>query len=358
MPNSSKESRYRDTFQARFQELQARGFEDAFDIADFEARIAEWPEAWGDDLRIEIYGDFEPPEKDLTFPELRITIHREKVEKTIISGARCVLRATVGIDGKTHEALIDASDRINTLMGIFTYLNLGNPGCSWYCRMFRGSITGGTGVFQEEEMQVAIRHFQALSDRIRPHVRSALYWIREPQALLMESHRSDLLRVYSGYWNAFECLVEAAYQAGKKPSPSEKRALLRKFIEEHGPLDNAASIDRCFREIIDPGLKGRASQALRAFFPEKKDAEYYMEECFTRPDKEERLYDIRNAINHGTIVIDDPLELQQMERRLFRLKMIVLRMLGAIFRVNAIADHEANRYPIPNRRYRPKRYRK
>jgi hypothetical protein len=44
--------------------------------------------------------------------------------------------------------------------------------------------------------------------------------------------------------------------------------------------------------------------------------------------KEERLYDIRNAINHGDVDAENPNELLRLEARLRRLWLILWRMFG------------------------------
>ena len=57
--------------------------------------------------------------------------------------------------------------------------------------------------------------------------------MREPRNLIRDSYRSDLLRIYSAYWNAFECLVDAAHKIEpelKLPN-SEKEAQINKFVE-------------------------------------------------------------------------------------------------------------------------------
>ena len=54
----------------------------------------------------------------------------------------------------------------------------------------------------------------------------------------------------------------------------------------------------------------------------------YIEECFELSPPEDRLYDIRNAINHGDIDAENPEELLRVEARLHRLWMVIWRMFG------------------------------
>lgn len=51
-----------------------------------------------------------------------------------------------------------------------------------------------------------------------------------------------------------------------------------------------------------------------------------------------RLYDIRNAINHGDIDAENPTEILRVESRLRRLWMIVWRMFGLFVPFPAPAD--------------------
>lgn len=86
--------------------------------------------------------------------------------------------------------------------------------------------------------------------------------------MMMQSYKPNGLRIYSGYWNAFECLVEAVCMVHPRPKTSvaEKNAAITTFMEEHSGVLDVESVDECFR----------------------------------RKPKESGLYAIRNAINHGT----------------------------------------------------------
>jgi hypothetical protein len=53
------------------------------------------------------------------------------------------------------------------------------------------------------------------------------------------------------------------------------------------------------RIVVNRGFVGKASHALKMCFG--SDGDRYTEECFRLSPKEEPLYDIRNAINHGDI---------------------------------------------------------
>jgi hypothetical protein len=155
-----------------------------------------------------------------------------------------------------------------------------------------------------------------------------LYWIREPTQLMMEGYRSDVLRVHAGYWNAFECLVEAVCILRPQPKlgKKEKQDQIDQFLANHGGKLDAARISECYRNYVDPGFVAKASHALNQCFPERADG--YIVECFRKKPKQDRLYNIRNAINHGDIDAGNLKELIRVEDKQRRLWMIVFGMLG------------------------------
>jgi hypothetical protein len=144
--------------------------------------------------------------------------------------------------------------------------------------------------------------------------------------------------VYAGYWNAFECLVDAICLLRPRPKVGavDKQAAIDMFIAaKNGKLD-AAAITECYREFVDPGLKAKASHALKVCFPDRADQ--YVEECFQMKPEKDRLYNIRNAINHGDVNADDPIELLRIADRYERLWIIVFGMLGLIIPIDRPVD--------------------
>ena len=256
-----------DDMSNRIRELQARGFdwEKAAGHAWLEHRISEWPSAWGNDLVILIYGDFKPPTADVHIQPLGITIHHEKLEKTVIRSARCVLKATVKIEEKSVEALIEAVRRINVLLGSWTLVTWGNSPCRWWSWVTHDSGSGVSDPLAHKELSKAINGILQLPFSVRQRVDAALYWIREPRNLLMEFPRNDLLRIYVAYWNAFECLVEAVniLRPQQKLSKSEKQQKIDAFIAERSGKLSVSDIQDCYQDIINPGLVGSSLRSLR-----------------------------------------------------------------------------------------------
>jgi hypothetical protein len=327
---------------ARVRELTAEGFDhsQAWGTADLERRIDAWPEAWGDDLQILIYGDFQAPEGVVTVPQLGITVHPEKQTGTVIQSALCVLKANVTVSDKNISSLIDAARRINLFLGTHTLVSWGNAGCGWWSHVTHGTASGASPKLDDEALLPAIESACKLPNRVRRKIEAALYWIREPRNMMMEFHRPDMLRVFAGYWNAFECLVDAVNTLRPRPEQtrSEKQQAINSFVEAKSGKLTSGDIVECYQQIVNPGLVGKATHAFNVCFPEH--AALYVDECFKMNPREDRLYDIRNAINHGDIDAENTTELLRVESRLRRLWMIVWRMFGRLVAFPAPAERD------------------
>jgi hypothetical protein len=309
-------------------------------LAQLEMQIAQWPSDWGDDLWVLIYGDFDPPTAELDFPALGITIEPENITTSFIKSALCVLRARVKIPEKSVRALADAAARINTLLGVLTVLDWGNSGSGWWSHVTHGSMSGIILKLESDRVQKVVEVLGALPPPVARKVRSALYWIREPRQLVREGHLSDVLRLYAGYWNAFECLVEAVCLLRPQPKKgrAEKQVDIDAFVAERKGVLDAAAISECYKAFVDPGFVAKASHALKVCFPERADQ--YVVECFRMKPEQDRLYNIRNAINHGDVDADNPSELLRVEDRHSRLWMIVFGMLGLILPIDRPLDQQ------------------
>lgn len=312
----------------RVKELQAQGLDwgHAWAKMNLEQRIERWPSGWGDDFHILIYGDFEPPTEDLHISSLRITVNHLKMENTIIKSAMCVLEASIKIEDKSVSAIVDAIRRINLFLGVFNLIEWGNGSIGWWSYITHG--TGGCAIVKlgEKDLNPIICAFLELPKPVKQKVDAALYWLKAPRNLLYESYRSDLLRVYSAYWNAFECLVDAInlFKRQQKLSKTEKQKRIDDFIGARGGRLTSEDIATCYIEIVNPGFKNSAIHALRVCFT--SGADRYINECFEIREKNDRLYKIRNAIDHGDIDAENPEELIRVESRLVLLQEIVWGM--------------------------------
>jgi hypothetical protein len=335
----------------RVAELQDTGlpWHVALHMAQLELRIARWPENWGNDLQVLIYGDFAPPDRDLDYPALGITIEAGRRTNTFIRTALCVLSARVKVREKSLSAVLDAAARLNTFLGIWTIINWGNDGIGWWCDLTHGnSVGGGAGPFEKEGIEAAFAGIEELPPEVKRKVRAALYWMREPKRMMWEKVKSDIFQVYAGYWNAFECLVEAVclLQPQRKMNKQEKQDGITEFVaKRQGKLD-VASVSECYRSFVDPGFVAKASHALQVCYPDRADA--YINECFRAKPDQECLYAVRNAINHGDIDSDSLQEMMRVEDKFWRLKMIVFAMLARLIPFSHPLDPGPRQRPSQN----------
>lgn len=339
---ASEADRIWQSIRKREQELQAAGMTEgiARGIASIERRIAQWPKDWKNELRIIIYGDFRPPDTDLHFQDLGIVVETGAVKDSPVRSAMCVLRARITISEKSVAGLVDAAARINTFMGVLAAVDWGNSGSGWWCHLTHENMGGSMHSFERDTVEKVIKVVQTLQPDVRRKVISALHWIREPRQMMMEGYRRDVLQVYAGYWNAFECLVEAVclLRPQLKLSRMEKQARIDQFLAEHGGRLDASGIRELYQTIVNPGFVAKASHALRQCFPDRADQ--YIVECFTAKPERDRLYNVRNAINHGDIEAEHLEELIRIEDKHRRLWMIVFGMLGQIIPVPRPLDPE------------------
>lgn len=298
-----------------------------------EQRIKIWNEKHGDNFWILIYGDFKPPAEALHIKELGITIHPERIQGSVVNNScACVLKATVEVKELSVPCIIDAIRRINIFLGTWTLLTWGNASCRWWSWLTHDSGGGIVEPINPKNLTESVSCISNLPIAIKPKVEAALYWVREPKNLIKESARSDLLRVYVSYWNAFECLVEVVNTISpeKKTSKKEKQEKINDYLRNLAGPPTSEDIINCYR-IIDPGFKGKASSALKKCF--SIGYETLIEECFNRVDQENRLYQIRNSINHGDVDAENLEEQVRIESRLIRLQLIVWGMFRYIFSV-------------------------
>lgn len=302
-----------------------------------ESMIKLWPSGWGEDLNILIYGDFEPPNEDILIPELGITINHVKKENTPIKSAGCVLVASVKVEAKNLESLIDAIRRINILLGAWTLFKLGHSALGWWSYISHGTSGGVIHKLERDKnLEIIIRNISNLPVNTRKKIDAALYWIREPRNLIRDSYRSDILRIYSAYWNAFECLVDAAHEIIPEQGISKSERKRQKEKEVNDIVDKIKKQNKeltledvieCAR-IVNPGFRAKASHALRVCFPDV--AMRLINQCFEIPEKNNRLYQIRNDIDHGNIDAENPEELYRVEQRFNYLDAIVRLMFRRI----------------------------
>ena len=146
------------------------------------------------------------------------------------------------------------------------------------------------------------------------------------------------MRVYSSYWNAFECLVDAVniLRPRKKITRQEKQEIIDQIVASNAGKITPALIETCYKSVINLGFVSKAKHALKVCFEEEADE--YINECFQLKQKKDRLYEIRNSINHGSVDAENPNELIRISSRRGKLWMIVWRIFGRLIYFPAPID--------------------
>lgn len=289
-----------------------------------------WPSAWGKNLHVLIYGDFRAPDKDLAFEPLGIVIHHQSLKDTIIKSALCVLEATISVEQQSVDAVLDAVRRLNILLGAWTLTTWANTACGWWCSLTHPSMSTIAEPLNGDELSTIVPHVIALPSEARKRAEAALFWMRTPHRLLHTAYDIHTFRTYSNYWNAFECLVDAicVLRPREDVGRAEKQAQVDRFLVERGGKITSGDIDTLYRTVVNPGFVGKAKHALSVCF--EVHARAYIVECFERSDEANRLYSIRNAINHGSVSAEDPNERLRIEGRLSMLTIMLLQMFARL----------------------------
>jgi hypothetical protein len=125
-------------------------------------------------------------------------------------------------------------------------------------------------------------------------------------------------------------LVEAVntLRAPQNLTSTEKQAHIDRFLANRGGKLTAEDIQECYQTIVNPGFVGKARHALMVCFG--SGANDLFDRCFRIRDRKNRLYDIRNAVNHGEIDAENPMELVRVESRLVDLWKIVWGIFGRL----------------------------
>lgn len=323
---------------ARASKHEAAGYlrSHAFKLAVFEARVdMRWPPDWGTDFEALVFGDFDPPDAPLTYSELGITVYPEKQTGTVINTGMSVLRARVSISEKSVKAVKDAVRRLNLLVGILGYTNMGAP-IRWWSYITSASAGGHTYTLTDKDPATLLGMINLLPIGVRHRVEAALYWAREPRSMLSEQQaRPDQLAVYAGYWNAFECLVEGVNTILpiRRLTRTEKNDEINQRVASANGVFDVSMINDLYHEIVHRGLREKASHAIRQCIGDQ--ATEFIAEAFDYAPHEHGLYAIRNSINHGTVDIHDPETVMLVDSRFSSLYMLVRLMFNGLLRLNA-----------------------
>ncbi len=341
---------------ARIEQLKAEGYasDHAANVARLERKIEDWPKEWADSVVFVVYGEFKLPDTDLHVPDLGITLHTKKIDGKRFDAASA-MEVSVNVGERSAKGLVDAIHKINLLIGLWRVVGWGNSSFGWWCSLIDNEFGSARLRFYWplSDISESNQVLEAIPAKARMKVEAALYWVRDRHQLTRYFYGYDLLQIYAGYWNAFECLVDAICILGKKKKESqkEKQYKVDEFLSKITGGLKAEHIASCYHEIVNSGLKEKSRFAMQYCFGTNID--HYFSECFDLEQREDQLYTIRNSINHGSINADNPEELIRVSARLDILWIILLQMFGCILHFGVPpADRFIPRRPLRGPRSR------
>ena len=332
---------------ARLKELLAQGvsIDDASEQIFIEDRIRLWQEGvqekWGDDLVFFLYGGINVTE-DVDIPELGIRVEAERKEGRFVFGAPEAYVCRVKIKSIDFPGYIDAVERLEQFLNAWHVVSWAKP-IHYFCALFHQPNGGGITNLSSDLSN--IRQFMNAAswseDHLRVLIDRAAWWLRHSRHEFSSSgHETPAFQRYTSYWNAFECLMEVICDIVSPLflSPAQKKQAVAEFFKLLDHVPTPEDVDTCYRAHVNPGFHARARHALIVVFG--LIGEQYYDECFRKQPKQNRLYQIRNDINHGKIVefnVEDRRRVENAQRRLW---LIVLNLFFVITRLPLILDRE------------------
>jgi len=308
--------------------------------ARLETQIARWPENWGGKMEFLIYGDFQAPARKLEVRSLGIIVYPEVQEHWFFKPPLTVLRASIAVEEKTARGILNVARKINILLGSRTITARGNEAIGWWSQVTHDE--GRMGFARPFDVCPIIPLVDSLlshPENVQQRIRSAMYWVYASKTFFTDVGTGDaILRMYTGYWNAFECLLEAIslLHPMSKPCKAAKQRQIDTFVSGKCGKLTAEDIETCYRSIVDPGLRRKAEHVFDICFA--KDSQRYLTECFTRSPPQMSLYGIRNSINHGDINVCNHIEMARVRDAKGRLWVIVCRLFAHLLQFKAPDD--------------------
>lgn len=197
----------------------------------------------------------------------------------------------------------------------------------------------------KEDCLPVIKLIEGRHGELYKQVRAALYWMQEPHRSILDGPKKNALRTFTAYWSAFECLVAAvtAFRPMTKRTKQGKQKAIDDLLDAWRPKDETIpTLDRervtKLYQIVNPGLSVRTEYVFKVLFGDDAQVKKYMDQCFSRSDKLNRLYQVRNDISHGNIDASDLRELIRVEARVNELWLIVWGMFGMLVQLSTPAD--------------------
>jgi hypothetical protein len=327
-------------FLARLKDLRGERmpYPEAHERAWLEDKIRAWADTPGDELVFWLYGGIQV-DSDIDLPDVGVHVSSQRKTANFVFKAQSAYECRVRVRSKDLPVVLDAVERLETFLSAWCVTGRGAT-IQYFCSLL---FSGGEVFSWPPDQLTGIKHFLSALNRRRGRQRDlilrAAWWVRQShESLSTGKWNPSMFSMYAAYWNALECLTEAICDAvpPKKLSKVEKTQGVSRFFRDLGRIPGPADVDECYRLYVDPGFRQRARHALRQAFGVV--GEQYYKECFEKKPETERLYQIRNDINHANIVefkLDDRL---RVGNGLVRLRLIVLNLLSLLTDQGLVLD--------------------
>lgn len=160
-----------------------------------------------------------------------------------------------------------------------------------------------------------------LEDHERPRIASALWWYRKGCAAANYS----LFESYTAYWNCLEIMCSVSGNKIKKGTTVDEQ--IQGYLNSKKSI-RAGDILHCFNNFVNYSIAQQMKDALKDLIGEEQGTECIYQ-CFEIKPENNRLYQIRNDINHGNIRENSAEDYQRVYLRGMLLEHIVMAALCA-----------------------------
>ncbi len=241
-----------------------------------------------------------------------LTVPKERFE--ILPGNRFVdLLVRVNRSGKDIPSIESDLARLEAFFDALSFSELGKA--IEVRPRLRGATTSIRSPLDDERITQALEvldSLESLPEKERNSLGRALKWYRE-------SFRArSIFNQFSMLWN---CLEIVATQHGGEGTESRTRRLevAKSYLKKRGESLRLEDLVHVHNNIVQASIRNQMTRGFRRLFG--KDADVPVGLCFGRVPEEERLWRIRNDINHGNIVessLDDRTRVTSALSDLFR----------------------------------------
>jgi hypothetical protein len=178
----------------------------------------------------------------------------------------------------------------------FFCLAAGNPKVMVEIQRPVNAVVASYGEFDSltlRRWQRLVSQYSQLAKEERKKLASALWWYRKGSSAAYYS----LFDSYTAYWNCLEILCDVSGSKSKQGETTDKQI---EFYLKNKKKITSGHILRCYNNFVNYSIKEQMKDALRMILGTEQ-ALQVIYQCFEiKPDRE-RLYQIRNDINHGNI---------------------------------------------------------